>query len=243
MSKLWQGRTSGAVDAVVEQLNRSIAFDQRLYPYDIQGSIAHARMLGQQGIIPTEEAELIIHELQIILAELDSGKLAIDPEVEDIHTFVELELTRRIGAPGKKLHTGRSRNDQVALDLRLYLRDALHRILQAVDQLQKALYTQASQHQHTVMPGYTHLQPAQPVTFGMHLNAYIAMLERDKGRLQDCLKRLNYSPLGAGALAGSTFPLDRHAVAAALNFDGIIENPLDAVSCRDFALEALAAFA
>jgi argininosuccinate lyase len=242
MTKLWQGRTSGEVDPSVDQLNRSIAFDQRLYPYDIQGSIAHAQMLGHQSIISVEEANKLVQGLQAIQLDIDNGHLEIDPTAEDIHTFIELELTNRLGDVGKKLHTGRSRNDQVALDLRLYTRNQLNRTHHLIEALQNALETQAEQNQTTVMPGYTHLQPAQPITFGMHLNAYIAMLDRDKSRIQDCLKRMNFSPLGAGALAGSTFPLDRAMVADALGFDGILENSLDAVSSRDFAIEALSGF-
>lgn len=239
MSKLWQGRTDGTVNPVVDALNRSIAFDQKLAAYDIQGSIAHARMLGKQQIISEEESELIIQGLQAIQADLNTGKLHIDPTVEDIHTFIELELTQRIGTTGKKLHTGRSRNDQVALDLRLYTRESLQELHQLLGDLRKVLQHQASQHAETIMPGYTHLQPAQPITFGLHLQTYIDMLARDQSRMQDCLQRANFSPLGAGALAGTTFPVDRLMVAKELGFDGIVENPLDAVSSRDFAIEAL----
>jgi argininosuccinate lyase len=240
-NKLWQGRTGGDVDPLTEQINRSIRFDQRLYPYDIAGSLAHARMLGQQGIISEQDAQQIVDGLTAIRNELDAGTLSIDLTAEDIHTFVEMELTRRIGEAGKKLHTGRSRNDQVALDLRLFLRDHVQQIQTHITTFQQALKIQADQHRNTVMPGYTHLQPAQPITFAMHLEAYIAMLDRDHARLSDCLSRINLSPLGAGALAGSTFPLDRQAVADALGFAGVLWNPLDAVSSRDFVLETLSA--
>ena len=238
-TKLWEGRTSGSISPVVDQLNRSIAFDQRLYPYDIQGSIAHARMLGKQAIITKAEAQQIIEGLEAIRQDLLSGKLAIDPAAEDIHTFIELELTQLIGETGKKLHTGRSRNDQVALDLRLYTRQALSEIGQLVVQLQGALLNQADQHRDTIMPGYTHLQRAQPITFALHLQAYVAMLNRDASRIEDCIGRLNESPLGAGALAGSTFLLDRQMVADELGFSGVMHNTLDAVSSRDFVMEAL----
>lgn len=242
MTKLWQGRASGVIDSVVDQLNRSISFDQRLYAYDIQGSIAHAKMLGQQNIISTEEAEKLVHGLQAIQLDIESGHLVIDLSAEDIHTFIELELTKRLGDVGKKLHTGRSRNDQSVLDLRLYTRDALNRVHHEIEELQTALNEQAAKNKDTIMPGYTHLQPAQPITFSLHLNAYIDMLERDQSRIQDCLKRTNMSPLGAGALAGSTFPLNRKMVADALNMDGVVANTLDAVSSRDFVIETLSAF-
>lgn len=238
-NKLWQGRTSGQIDSMVNQLNQSIRFDQRLYPHDIEGSIAHTQMLAKQNIISQADATQIVEGLQAIRQELDNGQLAIDMEAEDIHTFVEMELTRRIGDAGKKLHTGRSRNDQVALDLRLYLRDQMKRIQDQVKTFQQALQSQAAQHRDTVMPGYTHLQPAQPITFAMHLEAYIAMMERDLSRISDCLSRINQCPLGAGALAGSTFPLDRQAVADSLGFAQVMWNPLDAVSSRDFVVETL----
>lgn len=239
---LWQGRTAGALHPEVERFNRSISVDGRLAPYDLQGSVAHARMLGAQEIISTVEAQQLVEGLQALQADLDSGVLNIDPEAEDIHTFIEVELTRRLGEVGKKLHTGRSRNDQVALDLRLYLRHALEDILQKMNALQAALTRQAAQHRNTIMPGYTHLQRAQPITFALHLEAYIAMLSRDAGRLRDCCARLNECPLGAGALAGSPFPLDRAMVAQELGFDRVMENTLDAVASRDFALEALGDF-
>lgn len=238
--KLWQGRQSGELDAVTEALNRSIRFDQRLYPYDIQASIAHAEMLGRQGIIPAEDADAIIDGLQAIRAELDEGTLAINLEVEDIHTFVEAELTRRIGEAGKRLHTGRSRNDQVATDFRLFLQAEMSELTDLVFDLMEALQAQAKTHADTVMPGYTHLQRAQPVTFGRHLMAYHNMLRRDIDRLADCqIRMMEECPLGAGALAGTTFPIDREMTAKALGFDGVLENTLDAVSDRDYVIEFL----
>lgn len=239
MTKLWQGRLSGELPLEVALLNNSIHFDQRLYPQDIRGSIAHARMLGKQGIIQVSEAEQIIQTLQTIGIELASGLLAVDLTAEDIHSFLEAELIRRIGDTGKKLHTGRSRNDQVALDLRLFLRDEVDLIGGMLANLKQALTEKADKHSQTLMPGYTHLQRAQPVTFANHLMAYEAMVGRDMERLVDVRKRINRSPLGAGALAGSSFPLDRQAVATELEFDGVLENTLDAVADRDVAIEVL----
>lgn len=238
-SKLWQGRTDGTVDFNIDALNRSIEFDQRLYPYDIEGSIAHVLMLGKQGIIPVDEVKQLSHELKSIRDALNQGDLEIQDDVEDIHTWVELELTKRLGSIGKKLHTGRSRNDQVALDMRLYARDAAQEIQRQIEALKVALCAQTEQHEQTMMPGYTHLQRAQPITFGLHLNAYSHMLNRDLARLDDCYKRINLCPLGAGALAGSTYSLDRQWVADELGFDAVLENPLDAVSSRDFVIELL----
>jgi argininosuccinate lyase len=241
MTKLWQGRLSGELPAEVALLNNSLQFDQRLAPYDIQGSIAHARMLGQQDIIRSEEAEQMINTLQAIGVELAAGTLQIDMTAEDIHSFIEAELTRRIGELGKKLHTGRSRNDQVALDLRLFLRHETDQISAMLATLQQTFIEKAQLHQDTLMPGYTHLQRAQPITFATHLLAYEAMVGRDRERLADARKRINRSPLGAGALAGSSFPLDRQAVADELGFDSVLENTLDAVADRDVALEVLSA--
>lgn len=238
-AKLWQGRTSGEVDPVTDALNRSIGFDQKLITHDIQGSIAHATMLGKQGVLTQEEASLLVATLKQLLEEWRQGNLTVSLDVEDIHTFVELELTKRLGDVGKKLHTGRSRNDQVALDLRLYTREALRDIFEKLKVFRSVLKDKAAQHSETVMPGYTHLQRAQPVTLSKHLLAYEAMLGRDKERISDCLKRVNLSPLGAGALAGSTFPLDRKFVAELLEFDAVLENSLDAVSSRDFVMETL----
>jgi argininosuccinate lyase len=239
--KLWQGRQTGTLDAVTEALNRSIRFDQRLYPYDIRGSIAHATMLSRQGIITPVEAEAIVSGLKAILGELESGALSIDLTAEDIHSFVEAELTRRIGEAGKKLHTGRSRNDQVTTDFRLFLQDEIQALIGLLQGLQSALKEQADAHAETIMPGYTHLQRAQPVTFGRHLMAYHAMMERDIARLRDAEIRLMQCPLGAGALAGTTFPVNRSAVAESLGFRGVMENTLDAVSDRDYVLEFLSA--
>ncbi|MBK8190520.1 MAG: argininosuccinate lyase [Vampirovibrionales bacterium] len=239
--KLWQGRQSGEGTPQLEALNNSIGFDQRLWREDIRGSVAHARMLGRQRILTEAEALALTDGLLAIERDIDAGRLTIDPRAEDIHTFMEQELTRRLGDLGKKLHTGRSRNDQVALDLRLHLRNAIDALSVQAQALQSALEAQAEAHRQSAMPGYTHLQRAQPVTLARHLMAYHAMLARDCGRLADCRKRLNVSPLGAGALAGSSFPLDRAFVAQELGFDGVIDNTLDAVSDRDFVIELAAA--
>ena len=236
---LWAGRFSKEIDAGVNAFNSSIAFDARMYRHDIQGSIAHATMLGDCGIISKEDSKTIIEGLTAILADLDSGKLEFDPNAEDIHMFVEAELTKRYGDVGKRLHTSRSRNDQVALDLRLYLRDEIKEIRGLVEKLCAVLVKLAEQHTETVLPGYTHLQRAQPVTFAHHLLAYVQMLLRDLGRLDDTVRRMNECPLGAGALAGTTYPLDRFATAEALGFDHPIPNSLDAVSDRDFLLDLI----
>ncbi len=237
--KLWAGRLQGQVDEKLNQLNASIGFDSRMYRQDITGSIAHARMLGKQGIIPAEDAEKIVSELGNILTEIDAGTLQIDMTSEDIHTFVEGELTRRIGDAGKRLHTARSRNDQVALDIRMYLSDEIDRTVELARELVRALCEVARQHLESVMPGYTHLQRAQPVTMAHYLMAYAQMLLRDIDRLGDCKKRTRVLPLGSGALAGTTYPLDRAYVAEQLGFGGVCENSMDGVSDRDFALELL----
>ena len=217
--QLWKGRFSKAVDARVNDFNSSIRFDQRMVRHDINGSMAHATMLGEQGIIPEEDREAILTGLQEILADLDSGALTIDPTAEDIHTFIEQTLTARIGDAGKRLHTGRSRNDQVALDLRLNLREASHHLQGQIKELIETLCTQAEKSAGYVMPGYTHLQRAQPVTFGHQLMAYAWMLLRDLGRLQDATGRMDAEcPLGSGALAGTTYPLDRFYTAKELGF-------------------------
>lgn len=234
---LWAGRFSKEIDAGVNAFNSSIAFDARMYRHDIQGSIAHATMLGDCGIISKEDSSLIIQGLKEILADLDSGKLEFDPNAEDIHMFVEAELTKRYGAVGKRLHTSRSRNDQVALDLRLYLRDEIAEIRTLVHRLAVVLVQLAEQHTETVMPGYTHLQRAQPVTFAHHLMAYVQMLLRDLGRLDDTNKRMNVCPLGSGALAGTTYPINREQTAALLGFDAPMANSLDGVSDRDYCIE------
>ena len=241
--KLWGGRFTQPTDKFVEEFTASIDFDQRMYRYDVQGSMAHARMLGRQGIIAVEEAEQICAGLQEILADIEAGKIEFSVALEDIHMNIEARLIERIGSVGGKLHTGRSRNDQVAVDIRLYLRDELKEILVYLDKLQGALIDQAEANLATIMPGYTHLQTAQPVLFAHHMLAYYEMFIRDSSRMADCLKRMNVLPLGAGALAGTTFPIDRESVAADLGFDGVTRNSLDSVSDRDFALEFCAASA
>ncbi len=237
MSKLWAGRTAGKTDTVADDFNSSIRFDSKMYRQDIRGSMAHAAMLGAQGIIPQSEADEIIDGLQEILSDLEAGKLEFDPSCEDIHMFVEQALTERMGDVGKKLHTARSRNDQVALDMRIYLRDKCDEILALLEQLILTLTLRAEEDRATVMPGYTHMQRAQPVTFGHHLMAYSMMLLRDRERLTDCRGRMNISPIGCCALAGTTYCIDRRAEAQALGFDGIALNSLDGVSDRDFCVE------
>lgn len=239
MAKLWAGRTDGVTDAAADDFNSSIRFDHKMYRQDIQGSMAHAAMLGAQRIIAPAEAETLIDGLQGVLDDLDSGALAFDPACEDIHMFVEQVLTARLGDVGKKLHTARSRNDQVALDVRLYLREQIDAITGQLRELAAALTGKAEQHKSTILPGYTHLQRAQPVTFGHHLLAYVMMLLRDIDRLGDCRCRMNQSPIGCCALAGTTYPTDREMEAAALGFDGICRNSLDGVSDRDFGVELL----
>ena len=239
MAKLWAGRTDGVTDAAADDFNSSIRFDCKMYRQDIQGSMAHAAMLGAQHIIAPAEAETLIDGLQGILNDLDSGALAFDPACEDIHMFVEQVLTARLGDVGKKLHTARSRNDQVALDVRLYLREQIDTITGQLRELAAALTEKAERHKSTILPGYTHLQRAQPVTFGHHLLAYAMMLLRDIDRLGDCRCRMNQSPIGCCALAGTTYPTDRVMEAAALGFDGICRNSLDGVSDRDFGVELL----
>ena len=238
MAQLWQGRFSKAVDSRVNDFNSSIRFDQRMAHQDITGSMAHAAMLGAQGIISQKDADEILSGLEGILNDLESGALAIDPEAEDIHTFVEQTLTARIGDAGKRLHTGRSRNDQVALDIRLTLRDMGRSLQQQLAELVETLCKKAAENTASVMPGYTHLQRAQPVTMGHQLMAYVWMLLRDLDRFEDALARMNSQcPLGSGALAGTTYPLDRQRTAAALGFDGPCPNSLDGVSDRDFCIE------
>jgi len=237
--KLWAGRLQGEVNEKLNQLNASIGFDSRMYKQDITGSMAHAKMLGKQGIIPAEDSEKIVAGLKDILAEIDAGTLEIDMTSEDIHTFVEGELTRRIGDAGKRLHTARSRNDQVALDIRMYLADEIDKTIALAKDLILALTEVAKQHLESVMPGYTHLQRAQPVTLAHYLMAYAQMLLRDIDRLADCKKRTMILPLGSGALAGTTYPLDRYFVAEELGFGGICMNSMDGVSDRDFALELM----
>jgi len=235
--KMWDGRFSKAVNSRVNDFNSSISFDWRMYRCDIEGSIAHATMLAECGIIETSESEKIIAELKNIREDLDNGTLLIDPEAEDIHMFVEAVLTERIGETGKRLHTARSRNDQVALDIRMYLKEQIREIRTLVMQLLCAIDEKAKEHKNTVMSGYTHLQRAQPVTFAHHILAYAQMLMRDIGRLDDVYKRTDVMPLGSGALAGTTYPTNRHRVAELLGFAAVAENSMDGVSDRDFVLE------
>ena len=237
MNKLWAGRFSKQEDERVNDFNSSIAFDARMAQHDIQGSIAHATMLGRQGIIEPAEAELIVQGLEGIARDLQTGALAIDPTAEDIHMFVEAELTSRLGDTGKRLHTARSRNDQVALDIRLYLRDQCQEIHALLLSYLDALTDQAAQHLESVMPGYTHLQRAQPITFAHHLMAYAQRALRDLQRLEQTQARMNIMPLGSGALAGTTYPIDRQLVKALLAFDAVSANSLDGVSDRDFCIE------
>ncbi len=241
MAKMWAGRTDGQTDRLADDFNSSIGFDCRMYRQDIAGSMAHAAMLGATGILPKADADTLIDGLQTILDDLGSGKLQFDPTCEDIHMFVEQVLTERLGDVGKKLHTARSRNDQVALDLRMYLREQCDAISAQVKTLIEALVDRAAEYKSAIMPGYTHLQRAQPITFGHHLMAYAMMLLRDRSRLSDCRKRMNRSPIGCCALAGTTYPTDRAMEAAQLGFDGICMNSLDGVSDRDFCAEFLSA--
>ena len=243
MDKMWAGRFQESLNKTADDFNSSIRFDKRMYAQDIRGSMAHAAMLGAQGIISQEDASVIIDALDGILSDLTSGKLPFDEASEDIHMFVEAELTKRIGDVGKKLHTARSRNDQVALDIRLYLRDETNEIIALIKELMAAIVRRAKEYAAAIMPGYTHLQRAQPITFGHHLMAYAMMLQRDVTRMEDALRRMNYSPLGSCALAGTTYDTDRMAVAKALGFDGITLNSLDGVSDRDFCVELLSAYA
>jgi len=235
--KPWAGRFTQPTDKFVEEFTASISFDQRLYRYDIQGSIAHARMLAKQNIISAKEAEQIVYGLNEIRDEIDAGKFRFSIALEDIHMNIEKRLIERIGPVGGKLHTGRSRNDQVAVDIRLYLRDEIDTVAGYLVKLQDSLLAQAENNLDVIMPGYTHLQTAQPVLFAHHMLAYREMFQRDAGRLTDLRRRMNQLPLGAGALAGTTFPIDREWVAEQLGFDGVTRNSLDSVSDRDFALE------
>ena len=243
MGKMWAGRFSKELDKTADDFNSSIHFDSRMYRQDIRGSMAHAAMLGAQGIIAKQEAEKIIDALGGILDDLDAGRLAFDPAAEDIHMFIEQVLTERIGDTGKRLHTARSRNDQVALDIRLYLRDEVSEIISLIHELMRAVTDKAEENADAIMPGYTHLQRAQPVTLGHHLMAYAMMLRRDCGRLEDAVRRMNLSPIGCCALAGTTYDTDRYFEARELGFDGITSNSLDGVSDRDFCLEIMSAIA
>jgi argininosuccinate lyase len=241
--KLWGGRFAGRTAGTVEAFTASIDVDRRLYRYDIAGSIAHAKMLGRRRIISPREARRIVRGLQAIQKDIEAGKFRFSAADEDIHMNIERRLIERIGKAGEKLHTARSRNDQVALDMRLYLRDELKTISAAIDGLKQELARVAKRYLKVIMPGYTHLQRAQPVLFAHHLLAYVEMLERDRERIGDCLERVNVLPLGAGALAGTTLPIDRRYVAGLLGFPRVSKNSLDAVSDRDFVLEFLAAAA
>ena len=239
--KLWGGRFSQPTDTFVEEFTASIDFDKRLYRQDIRGSIAHARMLGRQKIIPMADVDAIISGLEEILARIEAGEFDFSVSLEDIHMNIEARLSAAIGEAGKRLHTGRSRNDQVAVDIRLYLRDEIAEVVRYLDLLSDALLFQAEQNLGVIMPGYTHLQVAQPILFSHHMLAYVEMFRRDRGRMEDCAKRFNVLPLGAGALAGTTFPIDREYVAEQLEFADVTRNSLDSVSDRDFALEFLSA--
>ena len=235
--KPWGGRFSEPTDAFVERFTASVEFDKRMYHHDINGSLAHAKMLTHVGVLTEEEHQQIVDGLETIRSEVELGQFQWSVALEDVHMNIEARLTEKIGVTGKKLHTGRSRNDQVATDIRLYLRDEIDSIADALTFLQRGLIALAAQETDTIMPGFTHLQTAQPVTFGHHLLAWNEMLERDYGRLLDCRKRANQSPLGAAALAGTTYPIDRAMTAELLGFDAPTENSLDSVSDRDFAIE------
>lgn len=241
--KLWSGRFNEPVTELVKRYTASVTFDQRMARFDIQGSLAHAAMLQRVGILTLADLEAIQRGMSDILAEIEEGQFVWSLDLEDVHMNIERRLTEKIGDAGKRLHTGRSRNDQVATDIRLWLRHSIDQHLQEIRALQAALLELAESHADTVMPGFTHLQVAQPVTFGHHLLAYVEMLQRDLERMQDCRRRVNRLPLGAAALAGTSYPIDRHFVAEQLGFDGVTENSLDSVSDRDFAIEYTAAAA
>ena len=243
MDKMWAGRFSKALDKEADDFNSSLHFDCKMFRQDIGGSIAHAEMLAKQGIITESDSEEIIDGLTGILADIESGKLTFDSDAEDIHMFIESELTARKGDVGKRLHTARSRNDQVALDVRLYLRDEAKKVKDLLYSLLEAIVEKAEESQDAIMPGYTHLQRAQPITFAHHLLAYAQMFIRDVGRLNDAVKRMNYSPIGSCALSGTTYNTDRYFEAEKLGFYGICENSIDGVSDRDFCVELMSAFA
>ena len=239
--KLWAGRFQKETDTLVNDFNSSIGFDARLYGQDIAGSIAHARMLGKRGIIEAHEADTIVSGLQAILADIEAGQVEFSLDNEDIHMNIEAELTQRVGEAGKRLHTARSRNDQVAVDTRLYVKEEIPAIIGQVLELEKVLMKKARANLDTVMPGYTHLQRAQPTTFAHYMMAYANMFKRDITRLEDCLDRLDECPLGAGALATSTYPVDRFETANTLGFKKPTDNSMDSVSDRDYAIELLSA--
>lgn len=241
MAKMWAGRFTKELNKEVNDFNSSISFDGRMFESDITGSIAHATMLGKKGIISKEDSKLICSTLVDILADIKSGNLELDMEAEDLHMFIEAELTKRIGEVGKRLHTSRSRNDQVALDVRMHLKKETEEVMGLIQKLIDEILILAEENKETIMPGYTHLQRAQPITFANHLLAYGFMLKRDINRFLDAFHRMNYSPLGSCALAGTTYPIDRDYVADMLGFDGIVENSLDGVSDRDFCIELASA--
>ena len=240
-NKQWGGRFAAGPSAIMQEINASIGFDQKLWRQDIQGSLAHAAMLAKVGVISAQDEQAIGGGLAAIAHEIETGRFQFDAALEDIHMNIEARLTERVGEAGRRLHTGRSRNDQVATDFRLWVRDAIDGLGAQITDVMRALADCAAAHPGDPMPGFTHLQTAQPVTLGHHLLAYVEMLDRDRGRLADCRRRMNESPLGAAALAGTSFPIDRHMTARALGFDRPAANSLDAVSDRDFALEFLAA--
>ena len=239
--KLWGGRFTKETDQLVNNFNASISFDQKFYKQDINGSIAHVKMLAKQGILSEDDKTAIIGGLEGILRDIDNGTLIIDDEYEDIHSFVEATLTERIGEPGKRLHTGRSRNDQVALDMKLYTRDEIVEIDELIKELLDVLIDIMEKNTETFMPGFTHLQKAQPITLAHHIGAYFEMFKRDRQRLADIYKRMNYCPLGSGALAGTTYPLDREYTAELLDFYGATLNSMDSVADRDYVIELLSA--
>ncbi len=241
MAKMWAGVTAGITDSIADDFNSSIRFDSKMYKQDIKGSMAHAAMLGARGIISQADADAIVAGLEGILTDIESGTVTFDPKAEDIHMFVEQLLTERLGELGKKLHTARSRNDQVALDLRMYLRDGIDEITSLTRELVETVTDKAEEYADAIMPGYTHLQRAQPITFGHHLMAYSMMLLRDLGRLADCRARMNVSPIGSCALAGTTYDTDRRFEAERLGFDDICRNSIDGVSDRDFCIELASA--
>ena len=241
MAQLWGGRFTKETDQMVYQFNASISFDKRFYAQDIRGSIAHVMMLAKQGILTEEEQRKMISGLEGILRDIEDGSLAISEKYEDIHSFVEATLIERIGEPGKKLHTGRSRNDQVALDMKLYIRDEVHATDHLLKELLEVLLGIMEEHIDTFMPGFTHLQKAQPITLAHHMGAYFEMFKRDRARMKDVYRRMNYCPLGSGALAGTTYPLDREYTAELLGFAGATWNSMDSVADRDYLIEFLAA--
>ena len=243
MAKMWTGRTDGVTHKIADDFNSSISFDKRMFKEDIEGSIAHAMMLAYKNIISSDEKDQLVDGLSNILEDLLSGALQIDETAEDIHMFVEAVLTERLGDVGKKLHTARSRNDQVALDFRMYVKNEIDKVTLLIKELIEKIVDKAEEYASTIMPGYTHLQRAQPITFAHHLLAYAMMLTRDCGRIEDAVKRMNLCPLGSCALAGTTYPTDRRMEAAALGFDGITLNSIDGVSDRDFCIECMSAFA